>query len=189
MSPQGKRLTTFCASLRSFKMCSLCIAFAQGTKALPGPNPGHRVAHGEAAPFRLAALATHPLNGGGQVTGRRETHSLKSEAKPPPHPSRRRRVKLKNLKKPFPLWYCVPPSPRRRWDNHRGTKSRQPSHRRCVRRRVQKTTVQLWPPFPSSFSYTEYRPLTGLSQTMGNGEYRTVAGGPGQGGQHFLLCQ
>ena len=30
MSPQGKRLTTFCASLRSFKMCSLCIAFAQG---------------------------------------------------------------------------------------------------------------------------------------------------------------
>ena len=32
----------------------------------------------------LTALATHPLNGGGQVTGRRETHSLKSAAKPPP---------------------------------------------------------------------------------------------------------
>ena len=23
-------------------------------------NPGHRVAHGEAAPFRLAAFTTHP---------------------------------------------------------------------------------------------------------------------------------
>ena len=66
------------------------------SRAEPGPpraepngglnllNPGHRVAHGEAAPFRLAALATHPLNGGGQVTGRRKTHSLKSAAKPPP---------------------------------------------------------------------------------------------------------
>ena len=28
---RGKRLTTFCASLHSFKMCSLCIASAQGT--------------------------------------------------------------------------------------------------------------------------------------------------------------
>ena len=33
VSPQGKRLTTFCASLRSFKMCSLCIADAQGATA------------------------------------------------------------------------------------------------------------------------------------------------------------
>jgi len=33
VSPQGKRLTTFCASLRSFKMCSLCIASAQGATA------------------------------------------------------------------------------------------------------------------------------------------------------------
>ena len=24
---------------------------------------------------------------------------------------------------------------------------------------------------------------------MGNVEYRTVAGGPGQGAEHFLLCQ
>ena len=51
---------------------------------------------------------------------------------PPPPPSGQRPVKLKNPKNPFPLWYCVPPSPRKRWDNHRGTKSRQPSHRRCV---------------------------------------------------------
>ena len=42
-----------------------------------------------------------------------------------PQPSARRAVKLKklkNLKNPFPLWYCVPPSPRRQWDNHRGAK-------------------------------------------------------------------
>ena len=46
----------------------------------PGPQSG---------PWRSRPLpsrcARHPpLNGGGQVTGRRETHSLKSAAKPPP---------------------------------------------------------------------------------------------------------
>ena len=35
-------------------------------------NPGPSVAH-PAAPFRLAALATHPREGGGQVTWRRRT--------------------------------------------------------------------------------------------------------------------
>ena len=50
-----------------------------------------------------------------------------------PQPSARRAVKLKNLKNPFPLWYCVPPSPRRRWDNHRGPKA--PSNLRTLRPR------------------------------------------------------
>ena len=40
------------------------------TTLLNPQNPGHRVAH-MAAPFRLAALATHPQKGGGQVTWRR----------------------------------------------------------------------------------------------------------------------
>ena len=38
-----------------------------GQNPLNPQNPGHRVAH-TAAPFRLAALATHPRKGGGQVT-------------------------------------------------------------------------------------------------------------------------
>ena len=50
-----------------------------------------------------------------------------------PPPSARRAVKLKNLKNLFPLWYCVPPSPRRRWDNHRGLKA--PSNLRTLRPR------------------------------------------------------
>ena len=53
-----------------------------------------------------------------------------------PQPSAQRAVKLKNLKNlknPFPLWYCVPPSPRRRWDNHRGPKA--PSNLRTLRPR------------------------------------------------------
>ena len=100
-------------------------------------------------------------------------------------PSRRRRVKLKNLKNPFPLWYCVPPSP----PQAVGQSQRDEVPSTLTPEACPKDTVQLWPPFPSSFSYTEHRSLAGLSQTMGNGEYRAVAGGPGQGVHHFLLCQ
>ena len=42
-------------------------------------NPGRRAAH-TAAPFRLAALATHPRKGGGQVKRRRGPYSLKFAA-------------------------------------------------------------------------------------------------------------
>jgi hypothetical protein len=52
-------------------------------------NPGRGAAH-PAAPFRLAAIATHPREGGGQVTWRRRTLSSKlvvygwrGTAKPP----------------------------------------------------------------------------------------------------------
>ncbi len=52
-------------------------------------NPGRGVAH-SAAPFRLAALATHPREGGGQVTWRRRTlpsklvvYGWRGTAKPP----------------------------------------------------------------------------------------------------------
>ena len=41
----------------------------------PGLQSGHT-----AAPFRLAALATHPRKGGGQVKRRRGTYSLKFAA-------------------------------------------------------------------------------------------------------------
>ena len=53
-------------------------------------NPGRGAAH-PAAPFRLAALATHPREGGGQVTWRRRTlpsklvvYGWRGTAKPPP---------------------------------------------------------------------------------------------------------
>ena len=42
-------------------------------------NPGRGAAH-PAAPFRLAALATHPRKGGGQVKRRRGPYSLKFAA-------------------------------------------------------------------------------------------------------------
>ena len=52
-------------------------------------NPGRGAAH-PAAPFRLAALATHPREGGGQVTWRRRTlpsklvvYGWRGIAKPP----------------------------------------------------------------------------------------------------------
>ena len=52
-------------------------------------NPGRGAAH-PAAPFRLAALATHPREGGGQVTWRRRTlpsklvvYGWRGTAKPP----------------------------------------------------------------------------------------------------------
>ena len=64
--PQGKRLTTFCASLRSFKMCSLCIA------SLRGPPIGGQDRDGESyrryAPYTLSRFAgLRP--GGKHVTG------------------------------------------------------------------------------------------------------------------------
>ena len=51
-------------------------------------NPGRGAAH-PAAPFRLAALATHPREGGGQVTWRRTlpsklvVYGWRGTAKPP----------------------------------------------------------------------------------------------------------
>ena len=40
VSPQGKRLTMICASLHSFKSCSLCIASAQGGDSACGAEGG-----------------------------------------------------------------------------------------------------------------------------------------------------
>ena len=90
----------------------------------PGPQSG---------PWRSRPLpsrcARHPPPEWGWASNREERNAFfKICGEAATTPSRRRRVKLKNLKNPFPLWYCVPPSPRRQWDNHRGTKSRQPSH-------------------------------------------------------------
>ena len=49
-----------------------------------------------AAPFRLAPLATHPLNGGGQVKWRRGSPFKNGARRAPPPPSGQRPVKLKN---------------------------------------------------------------------------------------------
>ena len=49
-----------------------------------------------AAPFRLAPLATHPLNGGGQVKWRRGSPFKNGARRAIPQPSGQRPVKLKN---------------------------------------------------------------------------------------------
>ncbi len=58
---KGKRLTTFCASLCSYKMCSLCTAPLRGPPI--GGQENDRVSYLCSAPYTLSRFAGLPLKG------------------------------------------------------------------------------------------------------------------------------
>ena len=58
---KGKRLTTFCASFRSFKMCSLCIASLRRPPI--GGQDSNRASYRYSAPYTLSRFAGLPLKG------------------------------------------------------------------------------------------------------------------------------